>query len=83
MKKAILILCGLIILSMISLYCSNYGFNELNKSEDKMKANLGKKIILEKDTLSIVDYSMFNNNYTLSNGKTISSHIVENFKLKK
>ena len=38
---------------------------------------IGSKLILEKDTVMIIDYSLLKNSYTLSNGKEISFDLVE------
>lgn len=38
----------------------------------KYKNELGNKIIINKDTLRIIDYSILNENFILSNGVTIN-----------
>jgi len=40
--------------------------------KQKMSIALGEQVILDGDTLSIVDYSVMDATYTLSNGKTIA-----------
>lgn len=38
----------------------------------KYKSKLGSKIIINKDTLQIIDYSILNENFVLNNGVTIN-----------
>ena len=47
---------------------------------DKMKENVGQKVIMQNDTLMIIDYSILNDNYTLEDGRTISSDLVGKLK---
>lgn len=39
---------------------------------------LGKRIVLAKDTLTIIDYSRINETYTLSDGKEYAIDFVKN-----
>ena len=43
----------------------------------KIELNLGKKVVMENDTLLIKDYSFYDSTYTLSNGKIMSIKLVE------
>lgn len=38
----------------------------------KYKKHIGEKFIIDKDTLTIVDYSMWEENFTLSDGRKVS-----------
>ena len=49
----------------------------VSKSENKMKSLVGKKIVIKKDTLMIVDYSVMNNTCKLSDNSEISSVLAE------
>lgn len=40
------------------------------------KSLLGEKVIVESDTLTIVNYSMWHDDYTLSNGLTVAEDYV-------
>lgn len=51
---------------------------EIGKEKDKYKVKIGNKFILEKDTLTIVDYSSIMETFTLSNGKEVNASIVFN-----
>ena len=67
------------ILSTIVDKCSE----KYNKEDLKKKSYVGKYVILKKDTLQIIDYSIFNSNYTLSNGVKIDMSSVDLFIIKK
>ena len=45
---------------------------KLNTEENKYKKHIGEKYIMDKDTLTIVDYSIFSMNFTLSNGRKVN-----------
>jgi len=49
-----------------------------SKEITKSESVIGEKIVLDSDTLTIYDYSAFTNTYTLSNGKKVHKHIVNN-----
>ena len=74
MKKLILITVGMIILLSV---CWTLLMNILNSEVDKIKVKVGSKLILEKDTVMIIDYSLLKKNYMLSNGKEISFELVK------
>ena len=45
---------------------------EFSEKESEYKSMIGKSVVIKSDTLMIMDYSMINNNYTLSDGRKIS-----------
>lgn len=47
------------------------------KEDSLMKVNVGRKILCEKDSLTIVDYSFWNDTYTLSNGVKVNKNLVK------
>lgn len=51
--------------------------NTMQEMDDEYKSNIGKEIILEKDTLTIVDYSLWDETYTLSNGVKVSTDFIK------
>jgi len=55
---------------------------EHEKEVDKVKKYIGSKVVIDKDTLTILDYSMLNSNYTLSNGKEVSFELAEKLSVK-
>jgi hypothetical protein len=40
----------------------------VHEKQTEMESNIGKSVILKSDTLQVVDYSIWNGSYTLSNG---------------
>lgn len=50
--------------------------NESKSIRDKYKEQIGKRFILNKDTLLIIDYSLLNHNFTLSNGTKIDETLL-------
>jgi len=76
--KAFLGLIGATILLCLCyfLFVKQLG-NAIEEEQDKYKIHVGKKVIIEKDTLQILDYSTWQENFTLSNGTTVSYDFVE------
>jgi hypothetical protein len=70
---------ALVVLFLISfgIYHLTNSLSFLNKRNKEMQLNIGKKIIIEDDTLIVIDYSFFNDSYTLSNGICVNKSIVE------
>jgi len=46
----------------------NYVISEGNKKKEVEKSFVGKQVVIEKDTMTIIDYSTFKQTYKLSNG---------------
>lgn len=63
----------------ISMFIS-WNANNIKNMVKKYDAQIGKKFILENDTLIIINYSLIEDNFTLSNGKIINSLLVFNKK---
>lgn len=52
--------------------------NDMSKEHEATYDNMvGKKVLIEKDSLTIVDYSILHETYTLSNGKTVSIKLIK------
>ncbi len=68
MKKGIPTSAVLFIILFIVIF-TNY--------QQEIKKRLGQKIVINKDTCTIVDYSLLHKNYALSNGKIISFRLVD------
>ena len=79
MKKMII---GIIALATLFVFCvlllTTSITSEIDKEKSKYKTKIGQKLVLEKDTLTIVDYSSVMETFTLSNGKEVNSSIVFN-----
>lgn len=85
MKKTIIgsaiVFIFLVVLSAYLIFSSVDEIkSEYSKAENSIKKEVGKKVILEKDTLTIIDYSILNDTYTLSNGVKVSFELVEKLK---
>ena len=49
---------------------------ELSTEENKYKKHLGKNYIIDKDTLTIVDYSIFLETFTLSDERKVNYMLI-------
>lgn len=47
-------------------------FKGLNNHTEDVKSKIGKKIVLDKDTLTILDASIIKGTYTLSDGREVN-----------
>ena len=86
MKKiAVITLVAILIVIFMSLLIGNIlnsTRQELEKEVIKIESNLGKKLFIDGDSLTIIDYSLLNETYNLSNGKSVSFKLVEKLKTK-
>ncbi len=83
MRKAIIAGAVLFCLMIVFLVFLMQGINSQYKNHiDKVQLNIGKKVILYKDTLLIINYSIIDNTYTLSNGVKVASELIEQIKIK-
>lgn len=77
MKKIIIITVCMVIAFVLCVHIvTKYFTTEILKEQNKYKAEIGKKFILDKDTLTIVDYSSFMKTFKLSNGKEVSATLI-------
>lgn len=51
--------------------------SQVKDYEETYTNMVGKKILFEKDSVTIIDYSMIHETYTLSNSKTISIKLIK------
>jgi len=74
---AFLIMCGLItaLVFMLSSMLSKAG-DQINRESEKYKKHIGEKFILDNDTLTIVDYSLLNETFILSNKTEVNSKLI-------
>ena len=78
MKKVIIGVVAFVSISfIIGITLADKVNDEIKELEETYKVNLGKKILIDKDSLTIIDYSTFNESYTLSNGKSINKSLVK------
>lgn len=79
MKKMILAIFGLAIGSVLYIHFLTLSITKVISTEqDKYKVKIGQKFILEKDTLTIVDYSLIMETFKLSNGKEVNASLIFN-----
>lgn len=69
-----LIVCFTILSIMMKSCADNLkeGLSVYEKEKTEMKQCIGKKILLDKDTLTIINYRVLDAEFTLSNGAIIS-----------
>jgi putative Mn2+ efflux pump MntP len=75
--KSILAFIGFVLIMILGYYFVIFLFvNSYNTETEKYKKELGKNIVIQNDTLKILDYSFIDENFTLSNGNKVSSIVV-------
>lgn len=74
MKKILFFGITLWVLIFISVFIL---LNLLDKEIKKEKAKIGTYVVIERDSLLIVNYLPFRDSYTLSNGAIVSIDLVE------
>lgn len=52
----------------------------INKETSSYSINVGKKVVLNNDTLLITNYSTFDKTYTLSNGVKVDTSLISKLK---
>ena len=77
MKKQAFVALALLV---VLIFLWNKMYSDLKKEvavdSEKYKARIGTKFILDKDTLTIVDYSYITKTFSLSNGVNVNEKIV-------
>lgn len=83
MKKISLVTLTLIVLvvTCVTLLVNSFT-RDINKEKNKYRAEVGKEVILEKDTLTIIDYSSIKETFTLSDGREVDASLVLNKDIK-
>lgn len=76
MKKFKILLAFLLTFILLT-YLLNNNINKLIKIENEYKKQIGKTYVLDKDTLIIVDYSILDENFTLSDGRKVNYILIE------
>lgn len=79
MRHLIAFIFWICIILIIAYNCSSDKgpIGEYQRQTDIMKSYVGEKIVIDKDTLTITDYSVFKDTYTLSNGVSINKEMVK------
>ncbi len=77
---------GKFIIGAILLTVLIYGFwflvinktiNMISDNKTQIESKLGKKILFDKDSVVIIDYSQFDETYTLSNGRKVNIKLIK------
>lgn len=79
MKKIIIVLLFIFVAFSLSFIISNISKKisyTIKKEVNSYKENIDKQIIINGDTLKIVDYKVLTNSYKLSNGLEVSKDFV-------
>jgi hypothetical protein len=80
---ALVIMLSLFVGVVLLLY---YVFKHADKTitaeKHDYEVNINKKVIIDKDTLTVVNYSIWNSTYNLSNGATVDKEFVNGKTLK-
>lgn len=71
-----IIISWVLIMLFISIWMDKLKQKENQKESDIYNSNLGKKILIDNDSLTIINYSKRGCTYTLSNGALINANLV-------
>lgn len=70
-------LLGVTIFAIALFMAFHLLFKEAKKQEIEYQENIGKKIVIDKDTLTVVDYNSIIDTYYLSNGTSVNKQFIE------
>lgn len=76
-KELILSVTFLIILGLVLLIIFDTFVKRFEHDTQFFKESLGKTVVIQKDTLKIIDYSLFNETFTLSDGRKVSKDLIK------
>lgn len=82
--KTVIEICKAIILSLIVFWMitAPQPIKNIQMNIEEMEKSLNTRVILNNDTLIVVDYSIFHESYILSNGLSIHKNMLEILKVK-
>ena len=75
-----MVVCIVLMLGTVQ-WLSSHWSSAYNSAQEVMSGNVGSKVVLDGDTLTIVDYKVFGNTYILSNNTQVSAEFVEKNKI--
>lgn len=80
MKTIHKMIIGAVVLFIALFFLLNSLLQEINSAiemeKEKYEKHVGEKHIIDKDTLTIIDYSTVRQTFTLSNGKEVSYKLI-------
>lgn len=65
-----------LVLTIIAVNIFKSGVEGISSEQDKYKKHIGNTVVLQKDSLKVVDYSFINGTFTLSNGVKVDTSLV-------
>lgn len=74
-KLLVVLMCTALLFIGIGLYIITYSVEEESL---RYKDQVGTQVILDGDTLTVIDYSMWTDSFTLTGGVTVDSKLVFN-----
>lgn len=81
MKKdafaGLLLIIFIIVFIILWSTCSHSLSKELDKIQISADSLINKRVIINKDTLIVIDYSFWESNFTLSNGMKVNEKIIK------
>ena len=73
---------GLVLFVIVLTSLLGSAFKDIGKIvtdvDDKYKKHLGEKYIIDKDTLTVIDYSLISENFILSDGRKVHYTLIRN-----
>jgi uncharacterized membrane protein len=67
-KQKIKFVATALIIIVLAAIVVNRLFSEGKAMDNQVKSFVGKKVVIEKDTMTVINYSILKSTYTLSNG---------------
>ena len=78
------LLLGLLVFILVSALATHFTYKDIdyryNESKYKLEKNLGETVVINGDTLTIVDYNVLSETYIMSNGTKVNYDLVEKLK---
>lgn len=75
------IVASIVILSLVLAYSYQNAIDKYKERHRSMEKNIGEFVVLRKDTLQVIDVSMFN--YVLEDGTEIDEFLLSKIKVKR
>ena len=82
MKRTLLFIAVTVISVIVLSLMLNRTVNLIKTDCEIFQKRIGQKVKLNDDTLIIVDYSLFDESYTLSNGIKIDTNLIRSISIK-
>jgi hypothetical protein len=80
MKHLLILGGGIVVMALVLQFLLHSVTTTMKGEQERYKHFIGKTVILENDTLQVVDYSTLQETFTLSNGRVVAFSFVEKSK---